>query len=83
MKTTNKFNLILGLLMLPLFAVAETGTNSAGIAITGDQINLDNGWAINDSKTNLSDVDADGEFRWRGVADTRKSTDWTANGNNG
>jgi hypothetical protein len=90
MKTTNKINLVLAALLLPLFAVADgtgepstSGTNSAGITITGDQINLDNGWAINDSDANLYDTDADGEFRWRGVADTRKSTDWTANGTMG
>ena len=90
MKTTNKINLVLAVLLLPLFAVADgtgepstSGTNSAGIRISGDQINLDNGWAINDSDTNLSDVDADGEFRWRGVADTRLQTDWAENGTMG
>ena len=80
MKTTNKFNLIVGLLMLPLFAVAETGTNSDGIKFSGEQINLDNDWALEYIVVDISDLDDDGEFRWRGGANINENIDWNTNG---
>ena len=83
MKTTNKFNLILGLLMLPLFAVAETGTNSDGITFSGEQINTDNDWALEYINTSISDIDDEGDFRWRGFAAIEENLDWTSNGTMG
>ena len=83
MKTTNKFNLILGLLMLPLFAVAEAGTNSDGISFTGETINLENDWALEYMNTSISDIDDEGDFRWRGFAAVEQNLDWTENGTMG
>ena len=83
MKTTNKFNLILGLLMLPLFAVAEAGTNSDGISFIGETINLENDWALEYINTSISDIDDEGDFRWRGFAAIEENLDWTSNGTMG
>ena len=79
----NKFNLILGLLMLPLFAVAEAGTNSDGISFIGETINLENDWALEYINTSISDIDDEGDFRWRGFAAIEENLDWTSNGTMG
>ena len=83
MKTIKKINLILGLLLLPMFVEAETGTNSDGITFSGEQINTDNDWALEYMSTSISDIDDEGDSRWRGYAAINQNLDWTENGTMG
>ena len=83
MKTIKKINLILGLLLLPMFVEAETGTNSDGITFSGEQINTDNDWALEYMSTSISDIDDEGDSRWRGYAAINQNLDWTDNGTMG
>ena len=83
MKTMKKINLILGLLLLPMFVEAETGTNSDGITFSGEQINTDNDWALEYISTSISDIDDEGDFRWRAGANINENVDWTSNGTMG
>jgi hypothetical protein len=83
MKTIKKINLILGLLLLPMFIEAATGTNSDGITFSGETINTDNDWALEYISTSISDIDDEGDFRWRAGANIKENVDWTSNGTMG
>jgi len=83
MKTMKKINLILGLLLLPMFIEAATGTNSDGITFSGETINTDNDWALEYISTSISDIDDEGDFRWRAGANIKENVDWTSNGTMG
>ena len=83
MKTIKKINLILGLLLLPMFVEAETGTNSDGITFSGEQINTDYDYALEYMSTSISDIDDEGDSRWRGYAAINQNLDWTENGTMG
>ena len=83
MKTIKKINLILGLLLLPMFIEAATGTNSDGITFSGETINTDNDWALEYISTSISDIDDEGDSRWRGYAAINQNLDWTENGTMG
>jgi hypothetical protein len=83
MKTIKKINLILGLLLLPMFIEAATGTNSDGITFSGETINTDNDWALEYISTSIYDIDDEGDFRWRAGANINENVDWTSNGTMG
>jgi hypothetical protein len=83
MKTMKKINLILGLLLLPMFIEAATGTNSDGITFSGETINTDNDWALEYISTSIYDIDDEGDFRWRAGANINENVDWTSNGTMG
>jgi len=83
MKTMKKINLILGLLLLPMFIEAATGTNSDGITFSGETINTDNDWALEYISTSIYDIDDEGDFRWRAGANIDENVDWTSNGTMG
>ena len=78
-----KINLILGLLLLPMFIEAATGTNSDGITFSGETINTDNDWALEYISTSIYDIDDEGDFRWRAGANINENVDWTSNGTMG
>jgi hypothetical protein len=83
MKTMKKINLILGLLLLPMFIEAATGTNSDGITFSGETINTDNDWALEYISTSIYDNDDEGDFRWRAGANINENVDWKSNGTMG